>query len=1041
MDPVDDLLRRWLVEDPTARAMLGSGAPQPMRVHVEPGTLPVGVSFYDGSRVTLAPHGPTATAPRPRLELGCTCEAAKAGTCKHQFGAVRYMLARLRDAGDPPLWAGPWADVVTPVTATSTQARLAALLDDLSVDKSKGAILEWVVRWDTQEGGLPKVTPMARYVNRSGQHGQSKRVPEAELPSLLAASPERIDRRIGDYLAIDAAARPDDRHRSSVLTALLPMLVGHPHVRLEEDTEPLAVEALAPRLVLLEDGRTLRLRVESHGAALKIPGGTTRSGPRLVAVLDRDQRRLVVGHASPELARTVAAIERERPFDRAFAPAVLETLAKRALPLPLELPPSLAPHEAPCDERLRVAFTQEAGAWTVALVVRPLGGSFVVAPGQGSARPFAAVGGVWSFTTRDLASESRRAALLADDLHLPLEAPDWMSRLDLAETLALSERLQGLEGVLVEWPEKPPRLLAGPAQLRVTLAKRTEWFDVEGAAEIDGTVVSLAALLAARRARQRFVEVEAGSFVDLARLFDERLERLAAATRDEKGHQRLSRGAALDAHRLFEGFEGVKGGGAWLELTKRSAALDALAIDPPKDLVADLRDYQLAGFRWLARLAELGLGGVLADDMGLGKTVQAIAMLLRRAAGGPAIVVAPTSVIFNWQRELARFAPSLTVVPYRDGDRARTLKAAKAGTVLLTTWALLRRDAEAFAGRRWHTVVYDEAHAMKNAKTATAKAARAVESDWTVALTGTPIENHMGELYSLMETVLPGLFGSWDHFARTFATPIENHRDKDAQARLTRLVRPFLLRRTKAEVAVELPPRTEVRLDVELSEPERKLYDAECARALGLLPKGVNEAEGRIQVLAALTRVRQLACATHLLDDRQPRVSSKIATLLDEVREVHAEGRAMLVFSQFTSLLALVSEALAAEGIAHGSLTGETPSDERRRLVDDFQGGRFRVFLLSLKAGGSGLNLTAADTVFLLDPWWNPAAEDQAADRAHRLGQTQPVTVVRLVALGTVEEKVLELHTKKRELVRGVLEGADISAKVSVKELVELLRA
>jgi len=380
-------------------------------------------------------------------------------------------------------------------------------------------------------------------------------------------------------------------------------------------------------------------------------------------------------------------------------------------------------------------------------------------------------------------------------------------------------------------------------------------------------------------------------------------------------------------------------------------------------------------------------------------------------------------------------------VPYRDGDRARTLKAAKAGTVLLTTWALLRRDAEAFAGRRWHTVVYDEAHAMKNAKTATAKAARGIESDWTVALTGTPIENHMGELYSLMETVLPGLFGSWDHFARTFATPIENHRDKDAQARLTRLVRPFLLRRTKAEVAVELPPRTEVRLDVELSEPERKLYDAECARALGLLPKGVNEAEGRIQVLAALTRVRQLACATHLLDDRQPRVSSKIATLLDEVREVHAEGRAMLVFSQFTSLLALVSEALAAEGIAHGSLTGETPSDERRRLVDDFQGGRFRVFLLSLKAGGSGLNLTAADTVFLLDPWWNPAAEDQAADRAHRLGQTQPVTVVRLVALGTVEEKVLELHTKKRELVRGVLEGADLSAKVSVKELVELLRA
>ena len=458
-------------------------------------------------------------------------------------------------------------------------------------------------------------------------------------------------------------------------------------------------------------------------------------------------------------------------------------------------------------------------------------------------------------------------------------------------------------------------------------------------------------------------------------------------------------------------------------------------------MIAELRDYQASGFRWLARLAELGLGAVLADDMGLGKTVQAISMLLRRADGGPAIVVAPTSVIFNWQRELARFAPSLKVIVYRDGDRVRILKGAKGGMVILTTWALLRRDVEAFSGLTWHTVVLDEAHAVKNAKTATAKATKALNASWIVALTGTPIENHMGELYSLMETVLPGLFGTWEHFARTFATPIENHRDAEAQARLARLVRPFLLRRTKSQVAVELPPRTEVRLDVELNPSERKLYDAECSRALGLLPNGMNESEGRIQVLAALTRVRQLACAAHLLDDRQPRISSKILTLLDEVRSVHEEGRAMLVFSQFTSLLALVSEALTSEGLVHESLTGETPSDERRRLVDDFQAGRFRIFLLSLKAGGAGLNLTAADTVFLLDPWWNPAAEDQAADRAHRLGQTQPVTVVRLVTLETVEEKVLELHTKKRDLVRGILEGADLSAKVTVKELVELLKA
>ncbi len=1042
MDPVDDLLRRWLVEDPTARTMLGSGAPQPMRVNVDPASLPVSVSFYDGAKVTLAPVGPSAKTPRPRLDIACTCEAAKQGTCKHQFGSVRYMLARLREVGDPPTWGGAWADVVAPVTAETTQTRLAELFERLNEDRKKGAIIEWVVRWDPEEKGLPRVSAMARLALRSGGFGASKRIADADLPSMLTASSERLDRRIGEYLAIDAAARPEERHRSNVLTALLPMLVGHPRVRLEEDETPIAVEALSPRLVLVEDGRTLRLRVESHGVALEGSGQTTRSGPRLVALLDREHGRLIVGHASPELLRTVTAIGRERPFDRTFTPAVLETLAKTKLPLPIELPASLAPSEVPADNRLRVAFAQEAGAWSVAILVRPFGAGLAVPPGQGSAKPFAALHGVWCATQRDLHDEARRAARLVEDLGLSLDAPDWQGHLDLAETLALSERLVGVEGVLVEWPEKPPRLLSGPAQLRVTLARRTEWFDVEGAAEIDGTMVSLAALLAARRARQRFVEVEAGKFVDLARMFDERLERLAAATRDEKGKQRLSRGAAFDAHKLFENFEAVQGGNAWLELTKKSETLDALALELPKNLNASLRDYQLEGFRWLARLAELNLGAVLADDMGLGKTVQAISMILRRGPGGAALVVAPTSVIFNWQRELQRFAPSLKVVVYRDGDRVRILESAKRDTVVLTTWALLRRDAEAFAGRRWHTAVFDEAHAIKNAKTATAKAARGLDSDWTLALTGTPIENHMGELYSLMETVIPGLFGSWDHFARTFATPIENHRDGEAQARLARLTRPFLLRRTKAQVAVELPPRTEVRLDVELSEGERKLYDAECSRALGLLPKGASEGgEGHIQVLAALTRVRQLACAAHLLDDRQPRVSSKIATLLEEVREVHAEGRAMLVFSQFTSLLALVSEALTNEGLAHASLTGETPSDDRRRLVDDFQAGRFRIFLLSLKAGGSGLNLTAADTVFLLDPWWNPAAEDQAADRAHRLGQTQPVTVVRLVTLGTVEEKVLELHTKKRDLVRGVLEGADLSAKVSVKELVELLRA
>jgi SNF2 family DNA or RNA helicase len=442
-------------------------------------------------------------------------------------------------------------------------------------------------------------------------------------------------------------------------------------------------------------------------------------------------------------------------------------------------------------------------------------------------------------------------------------------------------------------------------------------------------------------------------------------------------------------------------------------------------------------------MAHWGVGACLADDMGLGKTLQALAVLLERAARGPALVVAPTSVCFNWVRETGRFCPGLRPVLFREGDRAATLSALGPGDLLVCSYGLLVRHAEELKGRRFATLVLDEAQAVKNPATRRARAARDLDAEWKLALTGTPVENHLGELWSLFRILTPGLLGSWEQFRERFANPIERTRDAGRRAALARVVRPFVLRRLKSEVARDLPARTELRREVRLSTAERRLYDEARLAALAAIGGAGASAEGgdrRFVVLAALTRLRQLACHPRLLDPESKLPSAKLSELLELVGELRENGHRALVFSQFTSHLALVREALEARGISYLYLDGQTPEAERVRRVDRFQRGEKELFLISLKAGGTGLNLTAADYVIHLDPWWNPAVEDQATDRAHRIGQSRPVTVYRLVSKGTIEESILALHGEKRDLVAGVLDGAAGTAGLSTEELLELLR-
>ena len=447
----------------------------------------------------------------------------------------------------------------------------------------------------------------------------------------------------------------------------------------------------------------------------------------------------------------------------------------------------------------------------------------------------------------------------------------------------------------------------------------------------------------------------------------------------------------------------------------------------PADLRATLRDYQQRGIAWLGGLRDASLGGILADDMGLGKTLQTLAALQGRC-----LVVCPKSVVFNWQNEIAKFRPSLRVVVHERGAIDPD------ADVVLTTYARLRLEADGFARESWDAVVLDEAQAIKNHDSQTARAAFRLQAPFRLALSGTPVENRLEELWSLARFATPGLFGELAAFRARFATPIAEGR-ADAAAALRARVRPFLLRRTKREVLPELPPRTEVRELVQLDESERATYDAVLAATKKEVVALLGNGQNTLQILEALLRLRQAACHQGLLGrESSSSSSSKVDRLVEQLEELAAEGHRALVFSQWTSLLDLVEPALERAGLRFARLDGSTV--DRGAVVSEFQADDGPpVLLLSLKAGGTGLNLTAADHVFLLDPWWNPAAEDQAADRAHRIGQTRPVLVHRLVAKDTVEERILVLQEKKRALADAALGSGAGGSAVTRDELLALL--
>jgi SNF2 family DNA or RNA helicase len=462
----------------------------------------------------------------------------------------------------------------------------------------------------------------------------------------------------------------------------------------------------------------------------------------------------------------------------------------------------------------------------------------------------------------------------------------------------------------------------------------------------------------------------------------------------------------------------------------------------PGTLQASLRDYQKDGFNWLAQLVHWKVGACLADDMGLGKTIQALSAILLHAGDGPTLVVAPRSVMGNWQEECQRFAPTLNPIVFGPGDRQNFLDELKPFDLVISSYGLLQVEAEKLAGVEWQTIVLDEAQAIKNMKTKRSKAAMQLTSGFRMITTGTPVENHLDELWTLFNFLNPGLLGSFTHFKDSFAIPIERDQDRKASGRLKKLIRPFILRRMKTQVLKELPEKTEITLQVAMSRDESLLYEAHRLKAIETIERADDDKPGQkhLRILAELTKLRQLCCNPALVIPDTDMASSKLKVFGDMVEELLENNHKALVFSQFVGHLVILQKFLDAKKINYQYLDGSTPVKERRKRINAFQNGVGDLFLISLKAGGFGLNLTAADYVIHMDPWWNPAVEDQASDRAHRIGQTRPVTVYRLVVKGSIEEQILNLHKEKRDLAQSLLDGSDMAGKISAEDLLGLLR-
>ena len=825
---------------------------------------------------------------------------------------------------------------------------------------------------------------------------------------------------------------------SAIITA-----VGHPNIYWANEEAlnvPVDINLAEPQLLVKEQQENLHISLIPPITTQKLIAQKTASNGLIVYVINDSHRQ--VAEILGKNGLTVPASARQQVIDSIASIASMLTVQSDI--------GGTSSHaiSVDADSRLHIHLQPVGQGIQIEMFVQPFSeGGPLYKPGVGGTTVLAEIDGKQLQTTRDFELENRylKEVLSKCPEFYAVKEPKWL--LDDAES-ALEALLQLQElgdFAVLEWPKGKKIHLsreAGLSQVQFSVRKEKDWFSVEGSVQIDDQqILDMQRLMSLLNTSSgRFLKLEDGQIIALTRELRQRLDDLAGLGDVQKDKVRFHPLAAQALDEITNGMA-ITASKPWKDQLLRLGEMGDLNPKLPSTLQGELRDYQCEGFQWMMRLAHWGAGACLADDMGLGKTVQALALILSRAPQGPTLILAPTSVCINWLEECQRFAPTLNAHQFGSGDRQEMLDNAGPFDVIVCSYGLLQNESERLAQKHWHTLVADEAQAIKNALTKRSKAAMALQADFKLITTGTPIENHLGELWNLFNFINPGLLGSLQKFNERYAQAIENQQDQQIQQRLKKLLRPFILRRLKNDVLTELPSRTEVTLHVELSHEERALYEALRRNAMQtMLEKTDQPGQKQLKILAEIMKLRRACCHPRLVMEESMLGSSKLQAFEELVDELLDNRHKALVFSQFVGHLTLIRELLGKKGIHYHYLDGSTPVPQRKKAVNLFQAGEGDLFLISLKAGGTGLNLTAADYVIHMDPWWNPAVEDQASDRAHRMGQKRPVTIYRLVAKDTIEDKIVDLHKHKRDLANSLLEGGEVSGKMSVEDMMALIK-
>ena len=980
------------------------------------------------------------------LASTCTCQAWNryGPHCKHVVAVALANLAAERGTVAPPAAAEPGSGAeVVPLPAV---AKLESWLGLSSLPDQ--AFVYRVMPGQPRSGGRTWVVDVRRREAQSAGPVQVKRlltqgarlgpVDERALHE-LARHESRYD---GKFLLSDEqlAELLDVLGGTRVVYRGTPLLPSDAPARPQVHLESIDGGARATLEFRLPDGQPVGLResvflVGRHTSHLLAGQTLYPVRPNLPARLWRKWL------LEPSMALPAGQLDRALTFFAAHLPRLDLSLRADGLEVDESTVPGFVLTLEGNAERVRAQLAARYGGTTVGVLPGPGPVGYAIGSAGNRRRLY----------RRNEAQERAAARALAT------EGLRWDGEAYVASGDAAIHFLsEGVKSLPREWerfaalPEVKIRPRLRP-RVRVSM-EALHWFDLDARFEVDDQAVDLGAVRLWLASGRKYVPLQDGSFALADR---EELER-AAELLEEAGASPgkpttrvpLYQAMALDALASL-------GGAADIEARARAAMAELRLLDqvapvpPPPGLLATLRHYQEAGLAWLWFLDRHRLSGILADDMGLGKTLQALALLLKAKAEqgqAPSLVVAPTSVLANWKREAERFTPSLEVALWHGQDRRTRGESFDGADVVLTSYALVRRDLEELSRIKWRYVVLDEAQNIKNAGSATAQACKALPAERRLALTGTPLENRLGELWSIFDFLMPGFLGTEEDFSERYEQPIQVGADGSARERLRRRVHPFILRRLKTEVARDLPPKTEVIAWCEMDAGQGALYREVLEQSRNKIHETIDRLgfnRSRVSILAALMRLRQVCCDPRLLKLPAGTVlppSAKVERFFGLVDDLVAEGHRALVFSQFTEMLDLLKAEADARGLTYQSLDGRTR--DRMARVDAFnrEDGP-PLFFISLKAGGTGLNLTAADYVLHFDPWWNPAVEDQATDRTHRIGQTRAVISYKLITQGTVEEKILQLQRRKRELVAGVLEGAPGSlSALSQADVEELFR-